>query len=273
MKNTRIAAVIFNAPLNQVSRNLARMARWVSAAGRQQVDIVCFPELNISGYSTRGNLRQIAEPIPGPVSDTVVDMAAGHSITVLAGMVERGPGERVYVSHIVAGPDGLQGVYRKLHIAPPEEPVFAAGEKITLFKASGLTFGIQLCYDAHFPELATRMAVDGADLIIFPHASPRNSSQQKASSWMRHLTARAFDNGIFVIACNQVGDNDAGLSFPGVAVAIGPDGNLISEKLSDTDAMMVVDLDAGELEAVRSHPMRYFLPNRRPGLYGKQDQP
>ena len=84
---------------------------------------------------------------------------------------------------------------------------------------------------------------------------------------MRHLTARAFDNGLFVMACNQVGENDAGLSFPGVAVAIGPDGNLIDEKLSDTDAMLVVDLDADALKAVREHPMRYFLPNRRPDLY------
>ena len=84
---------------------------------------------------------------------------------------------------------------------------------------------------------------------------------------MRHLTARAFDNGVFVVACNQVGENGAGLSFPGVAVAIGPDGNLIGEKLSDTDAMLVVDLEAAALSAVREHPMRYFLPNRRPDLY------
>jgi N-carbamoylputrescine amidase len=147
--------------------------------------------------------------------------------------------------------------------------VFSAGDQVPLFQIDGLRFGIQLCYDAHFPELTTRMALAGADIVFFPHASPRNTPQEKALSWMRHLTARAFDNGIFVVACNQVGENDAGLSFPGVAVAIGPDGNLIKEQLSETDAMMVVDLRAADLTAVRSHPMRYFLPGRRPELYSR----
>ena len=267
MKNTRIAAVICNAPLNRVRENLDRMAGWVAAAADQHVDIVCFPELNLCGYSTRTDLRASAQRIPGPVTESVTAMAAEHEIVILAGMVERGTAGRVFVSHAAIGPGGVLGVYRKLHVAPPELSVFEAGDKIPLFATDRVTFGIQLCYDAHFPELTTRMAVDGADLIFFPHASPRSSSKQKAASWLRHLPARAFDNGLFIVACNQVGDNRGGLTFPGVAVAIDPAGNLIEERLSDADAMMVVDLDAGALNAVRSHPMRYFLPNRRPELY------
>ncbi len=72
--------------------------------------------------------------------------------------------------------------------------------------------GIQLCYDAHFPELSTRMAVNGADIIFMPHASPRGTPSQKLTSWLRHLTARAFDNGVFIVACNQNGDNQKGCS-------------------------------------------------------------
>ena len=109
MKNTRIAAVIFNAPLNQVQENLASMARWVAAAATGQVDIVCFPELNISGYSTRENLQPIAESIPGPITDAIATMAGKHAITILAGMVERGPGQRVLCHHMVVGPEGLLG--------------------------------------------------------------------------------------------------------------------------------------------------------------------
>jgi N-carbamoylputrescine amidase len=255
------------APLNRVDENLARMSRWVAAAEAQQVDIVCFPELNISGSSTRESLQPSAEPIPGPITDRVAAMAAAHRVTILAGMVETGRAEKVFVSHLVVSPDGLQGVYRKLHVAPPELPVFDAGDTVPLFQSGGITFGIQLCYDAHFPELTTRMAINGAEAVFFPHASPRNSARQKAASWMRHLPARAFDNGIYVVACNQVGDNEVGLTFPGVAVAIDPCGNLLQERLTESDAMMVVDLDAEVLQAVRSHPMRYFLPHRRPELY------
>lgn len=267
MKNTRIAAVVCRAPLNRVDENLARMARWVAAAEGRHVDIVWFPELNICGYSTRESLQPSAEPIPGPITAKVAAMAAAHEVTILAGMVETGPTEKVYVSHLAVSPEGLLGHYRKLHVAPPELPVFDAGENVPLFQSGDLTFGIQLCYDAHFPELTTRMAMRGADVVFFPHASPRSSAQQKAASWSRHLPARAFDNGIYVVACNQVGDNGVGLNFPGVAMAVDPSGNVIQERLTEVDDMLVVDLEAETLKAVRSHPMRYFLPNRRPELY------
>ena len=127
-----------------------------------------------------------------------------------------------FASHLVATPDGVVQVYRKTHIAPPEKQIFSSGQTAPLFEINGVRFGIQLCYDAHFPELSTRMAVNGADLIFFPHASPRGTPEGKLQSWMRHLSARAFDNGLFVAAVNQTGDNGLGLSFPGMAVVIGP---------------------------------------------------
>jgi N-carbamoylputrescine amidase len=173
----------------------------------------------------------------------------------------------LFAAHLVAMPDGTVGVYRKLHIAPPEQPLYAAGDRIPLFDACGIRFGIQLCYDAHFPELSTRMALEGADVIFMPHASPRGNSQEKLTSWMRHLTARAFDNGLFVVACNQTGDNGHGLQFPGLALALDPIGNIMNEYAGPTETILIVDLMAAELEAVRSHRMRYFLPNRRPEIY------
>jgi len=146
--------------------------------------------------------------------------------------------------------------------------VFKPGNRISLFETHGIKFGIQLCYDAHFPELATRMAVDGADVIFMPHASPRGTPQEKLDSWMRHLSARAFDNGVFIVACNQVGGNQKGLEFPGLAVVVGPSGNILTEKTTGRESMLVTDLKADDLSDVRDHKMRYFLPNRRPELYG-----
>ena len=84
---------------------------------------------------------------------------------------------------------------------------------------------------------------------------------------MRHLTARAFDNGVFIVACNQVGKNQMGLDFPGLAVVVGPSGNILTDKTTDREGMIISDLKAKELSAVRDHKMRYFLPNRRPELY------
>jgi N-carbamoylputrescine amidase len=74
---------------------------------------------------------------------------------------------------------------------------------------------------------------------------------------MRHLTARAFDNGLFIVACNQTGNNQKGLQFPGVAVIIGPDGEVISKKVSDEEGILIADLNADDLAKVRNHRMRY----------------
>jgi N-carbamoylputrescine amidase len=267
MKDIRIAAVIFNSPVGQVQQNLERMIPWVERAGAEQADLICFPELNVSGYSTHPVIEDSAEPIPGSISRQLEQIARDTGVVILAGMAERDDKGRLFASHLVVLPNGIAGVYRKLHIAPPEKTVFSQGQAVRLFNVLGIKLGIQLCYDAHFPELSTRMAVDGADVIFMPHASPRGTPPQKLDSWMRHLSARAFDNGVFIVACNQVGENQIGLEFPGLAVAIGPAGNILKEKTTDREGMLVTDLKANDLSEVRNHRMRYFLPNRRPELY------
>ncbi|MBW2441910.1 MAG: nitrilase [Deltaproteobacteria bacterium] len=267
MKDIRIAAVIFNAVVGQVQQNLERMIPWVERAKAEGADLICFPELNVTGYSTNPVIKDSAESIPGPISRKLEQIAGDSGAIILAGMAERDDKGRLFASHLVVLPDGIAGTYRKLHIAPPEKAVFSQGQRVSLFNIGGINVGIQLCYDAHFPELSTRMAIDGADVIFMPHASPRGTPPQKLDSWMRHLSARAFDNGVFIVACNQVGENQIGLEFPGLAVAIGPSGNIMKDKTSDSEGMLIADLKAKDLSAVRNHRMRYFLPNRRPDLY------
>jgi N-carbamoylputrescine amidase len=267
MKDIRIAAVIFNSAVGQVQQNLERMLPWIEKAKTEGADLICFPELNVTGYSSDPVIINSAETIPGAISRQLEQMARNTNTNILAGMAERDENGRIFASHLVITPTGISGIYRKLHIAPPEQPVFSHGQQVALFNVRGVNLGIQLCYDAHFPELATRMAVDGADVIFMPHASPRGTPPQKLDSWMRHLSARAFDNGVFIVACNQVGENQIGLEFPGLAVAIGPSGNILQEKTTDREGMLVTDLKADDLSDVRNHRMRYFLPNRRPDVY------
>jgi N-carbamoylputrescine amidase len=209
----------------------------------------------------------VAESVPGPISERLSRIAARENIAILAGMAEKGAGGQLFVSHLAALPGGALGIYRKVHVAPPERGVYAAGEDIPVFEFAGVTFGIQLCYDAHFPDLSTLMAQKGADVIFMPHASPRGTPEEKYRSWRRHLPARAFDNSLFVIACNQAGQNANGLRFPGIAMAIDPSGNIIEKDLSGREGMIVTDLTADTMARVRGHKMRFFLPNRRQNLY------
>jgi N-carbamoylputrescine amidase len=194
-------------------------------------------------------------------------MAQDHQITILAGMAQRGDNDRLFASHLVVTPQEILGTYQKVHIPPPEMGIFSAGDSIPLFENARTKLGIQLCYDAHFPELSTRMAVDGVDVIFMPHASPRGTPSQKLTSWLRHLIARAFDNGVYIVACNQTGDNGNGLQFPGIAVVIDPSGEILDKNTSGREGLIISDLKADRMAAIRGHRMRYFLPNRRPDLY------
>jgi predicted amidohydrolase len=87
---------------------------------------------------------------------------------------------------------------------------------------------------------------------------------------MRHLPARAYDNGLFLIACNPCGENGKGLAFPGVGMVIDPLGNVMQSYTGDEEHLLIADLNAEMLRSVRQHKMRYFLPNRRPELYNLQ---
>ena len=269
MRSLTIAIAVFNAKVGRTRDNLEKTLRFTEQAAAEGAELICFPEMNVTGYCNQEAMAGYAETIPGPASDRLLELADNTRVTVLAGMAEKDAAGNLYIAHLAAGPGGDLAVYRKLHLAPPEQSLYSPGADIPLFKVDDTTCGIQLCYDAHFPELMTRMAVDGADVVFIPHASPSRGMTvaQKHQSWMRHLPARAYDNGLFIVAGNLTGDNCNGLDFPGNALIIDPSGNILAKKLDDSEGLVVADLDAAALEHVRGHRMRYFLPNRRPDVY------
>lgn len=265
MKDTRIALVIQNSIAGNFEENLHSSIRFIEKAGKQNVDIIVFPEMNLTGYDSGKTVHKIARPLDSKLLRILSDLSLKYHIGILAGMARKHE-NNVFASHLVVLPDGTVDLYDKIHTAPFEKKYFSQGDLPRVFNSKTLCFGIQLCYDAHFPSLSTFMALRGCEMIFIPHASPKGTSKEKFESWMRHLTARAFDNGIFISACNQVGDNQNGLNFPGIAVVIGPDGKVLSKKLSDTEKMLTIQITKHQLALVRNHKMRYFLPNRRNDL-------
>ncbi|WP_321492864.1 nitrilase-related carbon-nitrogen hydrolase [uncultured Desulfobacter sp.] len=264
MQNIRVALVIQNCPVNRFGDNLAETVKNICAAARHDCDFVVFPEMNLTGYAPADVSNAVT--LNAPWMNELARLAVKHNLAILTGLVEKaGPG-KIYATHLVFRPHQPVARYRKIHLSPFEAPYFSCGDDVALFEFKGVNFGIQLCYDAHFPELSTAMALKKADIIFIPHASPRGTPGEKSASWKRHLTARAFDNAVFVAAVNQVGENDAGLNFPGISMMIGPDGFLAGENRACENKMHIHVLDMSLLEHIRSHKMRYFLPNRRANL-------
>jgi N-carbamoylputrescine amidase len=268
MKDLTIAAVCMHSVTGDVGYNLARIQTLASEAAMAGADVVCFPEASVNGYMLNPNTDRYTARDAETSIDSLVNLSQDMGVILLAGLIEPSSGPKPYITHILTGPQGLIGNYRKTHLSPAEREKYQPGDKIGVFNYREDVFGVALCYETHFPEISTVMALNGAQIVFFPHASPRGHPNAKLESWMRHLPARAFDNAVFVVACNQVGTTAEGLDFPGVALVIGPDGRVIKNYSGNEEKILFAELKGERLHAVREHRMRYFLPERKPRLYG-----
>jgi predicted amidohydrolase len=268
MRDILVAAVCMNSLPGEIDKNLESIRSFIFRASDRRAAIICFPELSVTGYVLEKPEAVCSLSLFEEASQQILEMARGSGVIVIAGIIESiDDGGKPYITQILAGPEGLLGRYRKTHLSPPEQDAYRTGEGIGVYRCSDLTLGIQLCYESHFPEISTVMALKGAEAIFMPHASPRGEPEDKMESWLRHLPSRAFDNGLYVVACNQVGQGREGLRFPGVILALNPSGRVMERYCGTGDHMVLVDMKASEIEEVRSHRMKYFLPHRRPELY------
>ena len=269
MDDLKIAAVCMRCIPGEVYGNLDKIEAMTREASANGAGFVCFPEFSVTGYIQESPGHVYGREDMEKIVDRLVQRAKDNRTVLIAGLIEVVGDDNPYIAQIIAGPDGLIGTYRKTHLGPTETTIYRPGQKIEVFRTQKTAFGVQLCYEGHFPEISTQMALMGVDIVFIPHASPRGEPQEKLESWMRHLPARAFDNGIFVVACNQVGETREKLSFPGVAVILGPDGRLVARYAGTRDHILYADLRNESLQNVRNHRMRYFLPERRASLYAK----
>ena len=267
MKDLRLAAAMMRAVVGDKQGNLQRVEALAVEAAGAGAELLVLPEACLTGYTVRESMARWAEPVPGPLTEAVSDLAETHGLAILAGLVEKGAGGREYLTQVLVGPDGILAAYRKTHLGPTEKTLFQAGDRIEVTEALGVRFGIQLCYEGHFPEVTLAQALGGAEVILLPHASPRESPEEKLDRWLRYMPARAYDHTVFLAAVNQVGDNGAGLTFAGIALIIGPKGQILAQAAGNQPALIVADLRDEELTAIKEGRMGYFNSQRRPELY------
>ncbi|MBI4218954.1 MAG: nitrilase [Chloroflexi bacterium] len=271
MLDVRIAVVQMTSRVGDFEGNLARVQKFLKQASAGGVDIVCFPELCISGYNTGDARNPEPQPLAGPWSDRLVRLAREANLVFLAGLLERGENGIVYNTQVVAGPNGILGHYRKTHVPTTEIGTWSCGGALPVFRHHKVTYGLEICYDSHFPEVSTALAERGAEVLFLPHASGgTETAADKKARWLRYMPARAYDNTVFVAVCNQVGDNGAGRTFVGVSFVCDPAGKIIAEaKTGDSEEMVIADLKSSELAAARSVPESFFRHFRRPEKYAE----
>lgn len=272
MINTKIAVVQMQAIIGDIDRNLHKIADYCIKASQENVSIICFPELSIHGYS-RERAHEFAEVIPGFSSQYLVKVAIENNITIIAGFIEKAHKSLPYITQIIVFPDGKIKKYRKTHLGGLEKKYFSSGDNLPVFEANYNKFAIEICWDLHFPEVSTILSLNGAEIIFAPHASPDTGIDRKAI-WLKYLPARAYDNTVYIAACNLVGYDGEKQDMCGGALILDPKGNVIAEAFNGKEEMLIAELDAELINKVRqkeSKSMRhiFYLESRRPELYGE----
>jgi len=204
-------------------------------------DIVCFPEACLTGYETN-NPEQFCIELKNPLMSEISNLSKECDMNIIFGFMERW-GPRIFMTQAISDRDGKMHIYRKTHLGRKERKKFVPGIEIPVFKLPEAAIGIQLCWESHFPDISTKMRKMGAEMILFPYASPRPAGDRR-EIWMKHLPARAYDNGVFIGAVNAVGDNGTGLVFGGGIMIFDPKGNVIAEHFSNEDSVITIRLSS-----------------------------
>lgn len=311
MKPIRAAAIQLHHSPGDKAANMAKLRGFVAQAAGKGVQLLCFPEMCVTGYwhvrrLSREQIQALAEPIPsGAATQELLELSRETGITIGAGLIEEADDGCLYNAYVVAMPDGRWACHRKLHTFISEH--MSSGSNYTVFDIpQGVRVGVLTCWDNNLVENVRATALLGAEVLLAPHQtggcasrSPRAMGPIDPKLWheretnpeaieaefrgpkgrgwlMRWLPARAHDNGLYLLFSNGVGEDD-GEVRTGNAMIIDPYGEIMEEAWKAHDDMVVADLEPGVLEASTG---RRWLTGRRPELYsiltspsGKEQDP
>ena len=293
----RLATVQFEHHADDTRYNLGRVEHFVAAAAAEGAHLVVCPEMCLLGYwhlrrHSADRLRELAEPVDGPLVSAVRELALRHGIGVGAGFLERA-GDQLFNSYVMCLPDGTVHRHRKLHAF--EHEAISSGDGYTVFDTPwGVRMAILICWDNNLVENVRATALLGASVLIAPHQTGGTASRSpygmrpipltlwdnrladpvaienefrgaNGRGWlMRWLPARAHDNGMFVVFSNGVGRDDDEVRT-GNAMVLDPYGRILAETWAAGDAMVVAQVD---LDLIALSTGRRWLAGRRPELYG-----
>ena len=257
---------------NNVSANKERLAQHIRQAAAEGAELVVLQELHNSLYFCQTEDTQmfdLAEPIPGPSTAFYGALAKELDIVLVTSLFERRAAGLYHNTAVVMERDGsIAGKYRKMHI--PDDPAYY--EKF-YFTPGDLGFhtidtsvgrlGVQVCWDQWYPEGARLMALQGAELLIYPTAIGYESSdtdeekQRQREAWTTVQRGHAVANGLPVVAVNRTGHEDDpsgqthGIDFWGSSFVAGPQGEMLYRAPESEEVVKVVEVDMKRSENVR----------------------
>ena len=248
-----------------MKQNMLRLAEGIRDLAQQGAELIVLQELHNSLYFCQVedvNNFNLAETIPGPSTSFFGDLAKECGVVIVTSLFERRASGLYHNTAVVMEKDGsIAGIYRKMHI--PDDPgyyekfYFTPGDLgFHPIQTSVGRLGVLVCWDQWYPEAARLMALQGAELLIYPTAigydpndTPEEQERQRMA-WQTVQRGHAVANGLPVVTVNRVGDED-GVPFWGTSFVAGPQGELLYEAPTDKEVATVVDVDMQRSEQVR----------------------
>ena len=248
-----------------MKQNMLRLAEGIRDLAQQGAELIVLQELHNSLYFCQVedvNNFNLAETIPGPSTTFFGDLAKEYGVVIVTSLFERRAPGLYHNPAVVMEKDGsIAGIYRKMHI--PDDPgyyekfYFTPGDLgFHPIQTSVGRLGVLVCWDQWYPEAARLMALQGAELLIYPTAigydpndTPEEQERQRMA-WQTVQRGHAVANGLPVVTVNRVGDED-GVPFWGTSFVVGPQGELLYEAPTDKEVTTVVDVDMQRSEQVR----------------------
>jgi deaminated glutathione amidase len=265
----RIAVVQLKSDTDKM-KNLAQSKDYIKEARYKKAQIICFPEFQM-GFSPSDQkpieLREISETVN--TSNFVRSLsryAKENGIDIISTIYEKvRTKNKVFDSALAIKKNGvIMAHYRKIHLYDAlgfrESDKFLAGNSIEKpFQFDAAKIGLMICYDIRFPEMSRILSVQGAELLVIPSAWVHGI--MKEEHWQTFIKARAIENGIYVIAPDQIGN-----IYTGRSMVVDPFGTVLLD-MGNKEGMEVVELEKSDIIKVRAQlPL---LKNRRTDVYKK----
>lgn len=260
--------------------NLAKAAARIGAAAKKGAEIVCLQELFGSRYfpqSEDAEKFKLAEPIPGPTTESLSRLARTKRVVIVTSIFERRSAGIYHNTAVVIDADGsIAGKYRKMHI--PDDPCyyekfyFTPGDLgFPSFQTRYAKVGVLVCWDQWFPEAARLTSLAGAEILFYPTAigwlpsEPRNVARAQRSAWELIQRAHAVANGVFVAVANRVG-REGKLKFWGSSFVADPFGGIAARAGLEKEEILLARCDLRRIDETRQNWP--FLRDRRIDAYG-----
>ncbi len=255
----RIAAVQHDIVWSDRDANFEHLAPMVRAAAGAGAGLVLLTETYSTGFVTDD--VDIGEPEGGPSATFLADQAREHGVWVGGSCPEiaadaAADDQRPYNSFVLAGPDGTQHRYRKIHPFSfgGEEKYFRPGTDFVTVDIAGLRVSLFVCYDLRFADEFWQLARDTDVYLV-----PANWPAKRRLAWTTLLQSRAIENQAYVVGVNRVGDGN-GIAYSGDSRIVDPLGELLATA-SHTESILLADISAATVRSTRDHFP--FLQDRR----------